>query len=154
MFDALYSTYKNIVSNIAIIGYLESDIIKRGINNDENLELNCLYSYPENDEASYNELTYDMMFPDGNHKLECPKFFSLSLTDENAKNSFLYCLKFPEKYLLNNKDEIIVPLVICIKSEKNDLESFKLLLHSINQIIVTENSDYEQSTINNYKMVE
>ena len=169
MFDKLYSSFRKIISNIAIIGYTEEDIIKRGINIDKKLELSCLYAYPTSDENAYNPLTYDMMFPDGNHKIESPKFFSLTLTDEKAGHSFLYCLKFPEKYKLNinnnnNKDinfnnnnnilEINVPLVLCIKSEKSDLEPFRQLLTSINQIIVSEIIDYDSKTANNYKKVE
>ncbi len=32
MFETLYSTYKNIISDFGIVGYLEEDIIKRGLN--------------------------------------------------------------------------------------------------------------------------
>ena len=144
MFEKLYSSFRNIVSNVAIIGYSEDDIVRRGNNINEKLELSCLFSYPKLDENSYNSLTYDMMFPDGNHKIESPKFFSLTLTNDKGGHAFLYCLKFPEKYKLDiskNKDDIIeinVPLVLCIKSEKSDLEPFRQLLTSINQIIVTE----------------
>ena len=157
MFEKFYSSYRNIISNIAIIGYQENDIIKRGFNLDKKLELSCLFSYPINDENSYNEITYDMMFPDGNHTNECPKFFSLFLTDEKGSHSYLYCLKFPEKYIIDNENtkiEINVPLVICIKSEKSDLEPFRQLLTSINQIIVNENFDYNSKIVNNYKKVE
>ena len=157
MFDKYYSSYRNIISNIAIIGYLENEIIKRGNNTEKNLELTCLFAYPIYDENSYNSLTFDMMFPDGNHKIECPKFFSLFLTDELGSHSYLYCLKFPEKFKLdidNKITEINVPLIICIKSEKSDLEPFRQLLTSINQIIVNENFDNDSITINNYKKVE
>ena len=157
MFDKFYSTYRNIISNIAIIGYPENEIIKRGNNLEENLELTCLFAYPIYDENSYNPLTFEMMFPDGNHIIECPKFFSLFLTDERGSHSYLYCLKFPEKFKLdvdNKIKEINVPLVICIKSEKSDLEPFRQLLTSINQIIVNENFDYDSKIVNNYKKVE
>ena len=102
-------------------------------------------------------MTYGMMFPDGNYNIECPKFFSLCLTNEKGDRSYLYCLKFPEKYKLEIKHsfyEINVPLVLCIKSNKNDLEPFRKLLTSINQIIVSENIDYDPSVVNNYKKVE
>lgn len=158
MFEALYSSFRNIVSNIGIIGYSEDDIIKRGNNINKNLELTCLFSYPSKDESSYNPVTYEMMFPDGNHNIECPKFFALSLTDEKGIHTFLYCLKLPEKYILNignyKKIEINVPLVICIKSEKSDLEPFRQLLISINEIIVFENKKYSINALNNYKKVE
>ena len=162
MFEKLYSSYRNIISNIAIIGYSENDIINRGNNLDQKLELTCLFSYPELDETSYNSLTYDMMFPDGNHKIECPKFFSLYLTDSMGNHSYLYCLKLPEKFQLdivddNDKNKIIeinVPLVICIKSDKSDLEPFRQLLTSINQIMVCENSEFDSKALNNYKKVE
>ena len=161
MFDEFYKTFRNIISNIAIIGYSENDIINRGNNIKENLELTCLYSYPVLDEKSYNSITYDMMFPNGNHKIECPKFFPLTLTDEKGMRSFLYCLKFPEKYQLlidtnndNRITEIIVPIIICIKSEKSDLEPFRQLLTSINQLIITENYEYDSKIVNNYKKVE
>ena len=157
MFDKGDRTYRNIISNIAILGYSETDIISRGINTSLQLELTCLYSYPYPDENSYNQMTYEMMFPDKNYNIECPKFFSLGLTNELGDRTYLYCLKFPEKYILeiNKKSyEIIVPLVLCIKSNKSDLEPFRQLLTSINQIIVSENIDYDPSVVNNYKKVE
>ena len=122
-----------------------------------------------------------MMFPDDDHKIPSPKFFSLTLTNEKGNRTFLYCLKFPEKFALpiqnnilkkansdkkanNFNDEIKnktqyveVPLVIYIKSHKEDLESFKQLMFSINQIIVDES--LEKTTddpirINNYKKIQ
>ena len=157
MFDENYFCYKNIISNIAILGYSESDIIARGINTSSQLVLTCLFSYPEQDESSYNQMTYEMMFPDKNYNIECPKFFSLSLTDELGNRSYLYCLKFPEKYTLENFKhpyEINVPIVICIKSNKSDLEPFRQLLTSINQIIVSENIEHGPNIVNDYKKVE
>ena len=157
MFDENYFCYKNIISNIAILGYSESDIIARGINTSSQLELTCLFSYPEQYESSYNQMTYEMMFPDKNYNIECPKFFSLSLTDELGNRSYLYCLKFPEKYTLENFKhpyEINVPIVICIKSNKSDLEPFRQLLTSINQIIVSENIEHGPNIVNDYKKVE
>ena len=134
MFDKGDRTYRNIISNIAILGYSETDIISRGINTSLQLELTCLYSYPYPDENSYNQMTYEMMFPDKNYNIECPKFFSLGLTNELGDRTYLYCLKFPEKYILEIKNkfyEIIVPLVLCIKSNKSDLEPFRQLLRII-----------------------
>ena len=157
MFDENCFCYKNIIANIAILGYSESDIIARGINTSSQLELTCLFSYPEQDESSYNQMTYEMMFPDKNYNIECPKFFSLSLTDELGNRSYLYCLKFPEKYTLENFKhpyEINVPIVICIKSNKSDLEPFRQLLTSINQIIVSENIEHGPNIVNDYKKVE
>ena len=102
------------------------------------------------------------MFPDNNHTIPCPKFFALTLTNQQATHSYLYCLKFSEKYALNkDKDENIeidIPIVIFIKSEKEDLESFKQLLHLINFIIV--NDDLEKygylnyNNINDFKKVQ
>ena len=46
MFDELYSSYRNIISNIAIIGYSENDILNRGNNLNKQLELKCLFIYP------------------------------------------------------------------------------------------------------------
>ena len=157
MFDQNYFSYKNIISNIAILGYPESEIINRGINIVSQLELTCLFSYPEQDESSYNQMTYEMMFPDKNYTIECPKFFSLSLTDELGNRSYLYCLKFPEKYIIENFKhpyEISVPIVICIKSNKSDLEPFRQLLTSINQIIVSDNIEHGPNIVNDYKKVE
>ena len=157
MFDQNYSSYKNIITNIAILGYAESDIISRGINITSQLELTCLFSYPDQDESSYNQMTYEMMFPDKNYNIECPKFFSLSLTNELGDRSYLYCLKFPERYILDNYKhpyEINVPIVLCIKSNKSDLEPFRQLLTSINQIIVSENIDHSPNIVNDYKKVE
>ena len=162
MFDPLYSTYKNIISSLGIIGYLEEDIKKRGINTKKNLELNCLYAYPSKESSGLNPFIYQMMFPDDNHKIPCPKFFTLTLTNQQATHSYLYCLKFSESYslLLENEEikEIDVPLVIFIKSEKQDLESFKQLLNIINFIIVNDDLEKEGSinykNINNYKKVQ
>ena len=137
MFDKLDNTYSNIIIEFGIVGYSEQDIIKRGFNSENNLPLNLLYSYP-NQQSKDTELIIQMMFPDDEHKISSPKFFSLTLTNEKGNRTFLYCLKFPEKYVFNadeNKKEndnksnnnnknikkrqhIEVPLVIYIKSQK------------------------------------
>ena len=152
MFDTLHTTYKKIISCLGIIGYLEEDIKKRGLNTNNNLPLNCLYAHPSKELAGLNEFTYQMMFPDNNHKIPCPKFFAITLTNQQAKHSYLYCLKFSEKYSIkknkNENIEIDIPIVIFIKSEKEDLESFKQLLHLINFIIV--NDDLEKDGYLNY----
>ena len=103
-----------------------------------------------------------MMFPDNNHIIPCPKFFTITLTNRDGNHSYLYCLKFSESYqlILQNEEikEIDVPLVIFIKSEKQDLESFKQLLNIINNIIVNDDFDKEGNinfkNINNYKKVQ
>ena len=183
MFDSLENIYSNIISEIGIVGYLEEDIIKRGLDTETNLPLNLLYSYPNKESNDLGSLTFQMMFPDDDHKIQTPKFFSLTLTNEKASRSFLYCLKFPEKYIFNESEEskekeeqtkinnvnnenvidkekvkyIDVPLVIYLKSSKEDLEPFKQLLYSINQIIVNDNLEkqgYESNYINNYKKVQ
>ena len=180
MFESLKSVYTNIVNEIGIVGYLEEDIIKRGYDTETNLPLNLLFSYPNAESNDLGNLAFQMMFPDEDHKIQTPKFFSLTLTNEQGNHSFLYCLKFPEKYVFNtdenekekeneNKDDnnnneniekrkhIEVPLVIYIKSQKEDLESFKQLLYSINQIIVNdslEKQGYEANFINNYKKIQ
>ena len=180
MFESLKSVYTNIVNEIGIVGYLEEDIIKRGYDTESNLPLNLLFSYPNAETNDLGNLVFQMMFPDEDHKIQTPKFFSLTLTNEQGNRSFLYCLKFPEKYVFNtdenekekenenkgdnNNNENIekrkhieVPLVIYIKSQKEDLESFKQLLYSINQIIVNdslEKQGYEANFINNYKKIQ
>ena len=179
MFDSLKKNYNYIISEIGIVGYLEEDIIKRGLDNEANLPLNLLYSFPSKETSEIGNLIFQMMFPDDNHNIQSPKFFSLTLTNEQASRSFLYCLKFPEKYIFDSKDEeneekeeqnkddnkkenepiksIEVPLVIYIKSSKEDIEPFKQLLYSINQIIVNDNLEkqgYESTLINNYKKIQ
>ena len=164
LFSTLHTTYKNIISCIGIIGYLEEDIIKRGINTDNNLQLNCLYAYPNKEVSYLNPFTYEMMFPDNNHKIPCPKFFTLTLTNQQAIHSYLYCLKFSEHYSLQLENgetkDIDVPIVIFIKSEKEDLESFKQLLNVINYIIVNDdietggNLNLNNNNINDYKKVQ
>ena len=182
MFESLKSVYTNIVNEIGIVGYLEEDIIKRGYDTESNLPLNLLFSYPNLESNDLGNLVFQMMFPDEDHKIQTPKFFTLTLTNEQGNRSFLYCLKFPEKYVFNddenekekekenenksdnNNNENIekrkhveVPLVIYIKSQKEDLESFKQLLYSINQIIVNdslEKQGYEANFINNYKKIQ
>ena len=64
MFDALSSTYTNIISTITIIGYKEEDLIKRGNNLKEKLNINTLFILPKNIENPMNKLTIDMIFPD------------------------------------------------------------------------------------------
>ena len=164
MFETFHSTYKNIISSIGIIGYLEEDIKKRGLNTEKNLELNCLYAYPSKNIIDLNPFTYQMMFPDNNHKIPCPKFFTLSLTNEQGTHSYLYCLKFSENYslVLENEEtkDIDVPLVIFIKSKKQDLEAFRKLLNIINYIIVNDDLEKEgnlnltNKIINNYKKIQ
>ena len=157
MFDKLDNTYSNIIIEFGIVGYSEEDIIKRGFNSENNLPLNLLYSYP-NQQSKDTELIIQMMFPDDEHKISSPKFFSLTLTNEKGNRTFLYCLKFPEKYIFNKENKYVeVPLVIYIKSLKEDLESFKQLLYAINQIIVNDNLEkivQEPLMINNYKKIQ
>ena len=183
MFDELHNTYANIIIEFGIVGYLEQDIIKRGTDTETNLPLNLLYSFPHQESEDV-EIIFQMMFPDDDHKIPSPKFFSLTLTNEKGNRSFLYCLKFPEKFALNNELEeknfskkansdkkvtnndemsknktqyIDVPLVIYIKSHKEDLESFKQLLYSINQIIVDDGLEKvtdDPLMINNYKKIQ
>ena len=162
MFDILNTSFEKIVSNIGIIGYKEEDIKNRGINSDKILPLNCLYIYPNKKQSWLNSFTFQMMFPDDNHKIPCPKFFALTLTNEKGTRSYLYCLKFSEKYDLSyDKDknkEIDIPIVIFIKSEKEDLESFKQLLNLVNFIIVNDdiekNCESNYDKINDYKKVQ
>ena len=182
MFDVLNSSYKKIISSLGIVGYLEEDIKNCKANEYNKLPLNCLYVFPSKNESTFNSLTYEMMFPSGDRYIDCPKYFTLSLTNEKANHSFLYCLKFSEKYkvkpseqkdekLIDNKlvkkktkseiinfdmkyKEIYVPIVICIQSEKNDAEPFKQLLYSIHQIIVSDNLDNSETVINDYKKIE
>ena len=181
MFDILHASYKKIITSIAIIGYKEEDILKCNPNEYNKLKLDCLYAFPSNNESIYNSFTYDMMFPNGDHTMESPKYFTLLLTNEKAQHTFLYCLKFSETYEINSKKEennikkeenkekgktnsdmdlnmnnnkISVPIIICIQSEKNDMEPFRQLLYAIHQIIMNENYDYDKNVINDYKKVE
>ena len=166
MFDTLYTTYKDIISCIGIIGYNESDIIsnKNKTSFENNLKLNCLYAYPNKESAGLNPFVYEMMFPDNNYKIPCPKFFMLKLTSQTGQNSYLYCLKFSENYQIseseNKENDIIieVPLVIFIKSEKEDLECFKQLLNIINYIIINddliEKKENIDININDFKKVQ
>ena len=159
MFDTLYTTYRDIVTCIGIVGYKESDIISNDNTLNKNLQLNCLYSYPDIESAGLNPFIYEMMFPDNNHKIPCPKFFMLNLTKQNGQHSYLYCLKFSENYKLTLNNEIKereVPIVIFIKSEKDDLECFKQLLNIINYIIINDDLEEkrENYNINDYKKVQ
>ena len=159
MFGQHENIYTNIIIEFGIVGYSEQDIIKRGTESDKNLPLNFLFSYPSHENEDM-EILFQMMFPDDDHKIPSPKFFSLTLTDEKGNRSFLYCLKFPEKYIFNINEKIKyieVPLVLYIKSQKEDLESFKQLLYSINQIIINDNLDRiidDSIIINNYKKIQ
>ena len=166
MFDNLGNTYSNIITEFGIVGYSEQDIIKRGLNSEANLPLYLLYSYPHQQDED-TELIFQMMFPDEEHKIPSPKFFSLTLTNEKGNRTFLYCLKFPEKFIINNENKdkknknkthyVEVPIVIYIKSLKEDLECFKQLLFAINQIIVNDNLEKiipDPLMINNYKKIQ
>ena len=88
MFESTKNSYNNIISEIGIIGYLEEDIIKRGFDTETNLPLNLLYSYPNKESSEIRNLIFQMMFPDDNHNIQTPKFFSLTLTNEQASRSF------------------------------------------------------------------
>jgi len=90
MFDALSSTYTNIISTITIIGFKEEDIIKRGKNLKEKLNFNTLFILPKNIENPMNKLTIDLIFPDNNYIIEYPKFFSLTLTNQYGTHTYLY----------------------------------------------------------------
>ena len=162
MFDTLHTTYREIITCIGIVGYKESDIISNNNSNNKknnsqkkNLPLNCLYAYPNKESAGLNPFIYEMMFPDNNHKIPCPKFFMLKLTNQTGQNSYLYCLKFSENFQIknnddNNKENIIeVPLVIFIRSEKEDLECFKQLLNIINYIIINDDLKEKKENSNN-----
>ena len=155
MFDTLYTTYRDIVNCVGIIGYSEEDIISNDYSLKKNFELKCLYAYPNKETASLNPFIYEMMFPDNNHKIPCPKFFMLNLTKQKGQHSYLYCLKFSENYKFieknnnNNIKELEVPLVIFIKSEKEDLECFKQLLNIINYIIVNDDLKESEENMNN-----
>ena len=161
MFDILYSSFDKIVSCIGILGYKEEDIKNRGINTDKILSLDCLYIYPNKKQNWLNPFTFQMMFPDNNHQIPCPKFFALTLTDPKGAHSYLYCLKFNEKYDLiydyDNLLEIDIPIVIFIKSEKEDLSSSKQLLNLIYFIITNDdlekNGNFNYDIINDYKKV-
>ena len=155
MFDTLYTTYRDIISCIGIIGYNESDIISNKKTSQNNLKLNCLYAYPNKESAGLNPFVYEMMFPDNNYKIPCPKFFMLKLTSQSGQISYLYCLKFSENYQItdseNKENDIIieVPLVIFIRSEKEDLECFKQLLNIINYIIINDDLREKKENSNN-----
>ena len=155
MFDTLYTTYRDIISCIGIIGYNESDIISNKKTSQNNLKLNCLYAYPNKESAGLNPFVYEMMFPDNNYKIPCPKFFMLKLTSQSGQISYLYCLKFSENYQItdseNKENDMIieVPLVIFIRSEKEDLECFKQLLNIINYIIINDDLKGKKENGNN-----
>ena len=155
MFDTLYTTYRDIISCIGIIGYNESDIISNKKTSQNNLKLNCLYAYPNKESAGLNPFVYEMMFPDNNYKIPCPKFFMLKLTSQSGQISYLYCLKFSENYQItdseNKENDMIieVPLVIFIRSEKEDLECFKQLLNIINYIIINDDLREKKENGNN-----
>ena len=160
MFNTLNIAYREIITSIGIVGYKESDIIS---NNDsshkKNFQLNCLYAYPNIESAGLDNLVYQMMFPDNNYKIPCPKFFMLNLTKQNGQHAYLYCLKFSENYQINeeNNNNIEVPIVIFIKSNKEDLECFKQLLNIINYIIINDDlveNNENKININNYKKVQ
>ena len=160
MFDKLKTTYHNIISSISIVGFEEEEIIKHKEKVNTESNLSCLFCIPKNEKESMNQLIFDMMFPDRTnikgYYVDVPKFFSLTLTNEYGTHSFLYCLKFPEKYEIDNKISINVPIVISIKSNKEDYEPFRKLLNIIHQIIIcdTIKKSHNINQISNFKKVE
>jgi hypothetical protein len=60
MFDVSAHTYKKIISSIAVIGYDEIDIMKRGLDVYDNLRLQCLFVQPKSEQSSYNSLIFDV----------------------------------------------------------------------------------------------
>ena len=160
MFDKLKTTYHNIISSISIVGFEEEEIIKHKEKVNIESNLSCLFCIPKNEKQSMNQLIFDMMFPDRtNNKgyyVDVPKFFSLTLTNEYGTHSFLYCLKFPEKYEIDNTKSINVPIVISIKSNKEDYEPFRKLLNIIHHIIIcdTIKKSHNINQISNFKKVE
>ena len=58
MFGSSRVKYNNIISEIGIVGYLEEEIIKRGIDTEKNLPLHLLYSFPdmENNEINNEQI--------------------------------------------------------------------------------------------------
>ena len=120
MFDSLLNYERTIISNISIIGFEEKEIINLKEEIFTKGSLKCLYCIPDNEkEKMDNEIIFEMIFPEKKiekkYKIESPKFFSLTLTDEYGNFSYLYCLKFPENYKLNNNNNIILPIIITIK---------------------------------------
>ena len=96
------------MNEFGILGFLEEDIKKRWYDTESNLPLNLLFSYRNADSNDLGSLAFQMMFPDEDHKIQTQKFFTLILTNGQGNRSFLYCLKFPEKYFFNadeNKKE-------------------------------------------------
>ena len=160
MFESKRIDYRNVISNISIIGFEENDILKFGKDIYSKGILSCLFCIPEKEtESMNNEIIFDMIFPEQNNDIkyiiDFPKFFSLTLTDEYGNFSYLYCLKFSEIFHINN-DEINVPLVICIKSYKYDYEAFKNLLYIILQIIMSDKKQnlFDYECRNNCKKIE
>ena len=160
MFDKLKTTYYNIISSISIVGFEEEEIIKHKEKVNTESNLSCLFCIPKSEKQSMNQLIFDMMFPDRTnikgYNVDVPKFFSLTLTNEYGTHSFLYCLKFPEKYEIDNKISINVPIVISIKSNKEDYEPFRKLLNIIHHIIIcdTIKKSHNINQISNFKKVE
>ena len=70
-------TYKKIISCLGIVGYLEEDIKYRGLDLKKNLPLNFLYVYPKKESSFLRSYICQMMFPDNNHYIPCPKIFPI-----------------------------------------------------------------------------
>ncbi len=160
MFDTLKTTYHNIISSISIIGFEEEEILKHKEKVNIECNLSCLFCIPNSEKNSMNQLIFDMMFPDRTnikgYYIDIPKFFSLTLTNEYGTHSYLYCLKFPEKYQIDDKNFVNVPIVISIKSNKEDYEPFRKLLNIIHEIIIcdTIKKSHNINQISNFKKVE
>ncbi len=67
------------------------------------------------------------MFPDNNHYIPCPKFFAITLTNQQDIHSYLYCLKFNEKYSFTKEKE--EKKMKKKKLEKKKKKNMKLMYH-------------------------
>ena len=161
MFNELLVNNSKIITCISIIGFEETEIISLKKEIYEKGKISCLYCLPEKEKENMNnELIFDMIFPNEKKELkyiiDSPKFSSLTLTDQYGNHSYLYCLKFPEFYQINNLELINIPLTIIIKSYKYDYNAFKNLLYTIQNIIISNEKEeiFDKEFINNCKKVE
>ena len=161
MFNELLVNNSKIITCISIIGFEETEIISLKKEIYEKGKISCLYCLPETEkETMNNELIFDMIFPKDKQELkyiiDSPNFFSLTLTDEYGTHSYLYCLKLPEFFPIDNKELINIPLTIIIKSYKYDYDAFKNLLYIIQNIISSNEKEelFDNEFRNNCKKVE
>lgn len=102
-----------------------------------------------------------MFYPDGLINYSKKEFAFATLTNQEIKRTYLYCLKFNELDQENNNGKrLTLPFCIVIESDKEDIDQFRILLSILYNSFLNINSTLLEETkisyekMANYKKVE